>query len=230
MALVKCKECGEDVSHKENNCPNCGATPLHKSSTYIWMIIILVILVIVASDLFFQALETTKTPYAGDSITSVRAGTQTSGERRAWHVSVSNDEMTGKLSAYAISVRVAPNSPMEFPYKNTEAWLGVGCDSSDEWAYFGFSIGPHISDTDTEHGYDVVQTRIRWDNTVEIVRFTQKWGDNALHFIDDRTAVAKIAGASSVMLELDWYGQRSAYFEIPLNGSAKAIADMRQNC
>ena len=227
MALVKCKECGEQVSNKAKNCPNCGAIPLNKYSIYTWIIIIFIIFVIY---LFFQASETAETSYDRSSTTLTRGGAQASNERRAWYSFTSKDEMTDKSSAYAVSVKVTSSSPMEFPYKNTQAWLGVGCNSSNEWAYFAFSIAPNINDTDTQDGYDVIQTRIRWDRTVEKVRLTQKWGDNALHFIDDQTAVTKIAGASSVMLELDWHGQRSVHFEIPLSGSAKAIADMRKNC
>jgi hypothetical protein len=30
MALIKCSECGKDVSDKATACPNCGAPPLER--------------------------------------------------------------------------------------------------------------------------------------------------------------------------------------------------------
>lgn len=70
---------------------------------------------------------------------------------------------------------------------------------------------------------------VKRDN-VQTTSFTQKWGDSFLHFRDYGPAVARVAEANSVMLELDWHGQRPVYFEISLNGSSKAIQDMRQKC
>ena len=148
----------------------------------------------------------------------------------SWRTQTSQDEMTGKSSAYAVSPRVRPKSPMEFPYSDTQAWLAVGCDNDSEWAYFGFTNAPNLNNTDTEDGYNVVRTRVRWNDTVQTTAFTQKWGDSFLHFRDYGAAIAKIAGSSSVMLELDWHGQRPVHFEVSLNGSSKAIQDMRSKC
>jgi hypothetical protein len=119
---------------------------------------------------------------------------------------------------------------MEFPYSGTQAWLAVGCDGDSEWAYFGFTEAPNLNNTDTQDGYNVVSTRVRWNDSVQTTSFTQKWGDSFLHFRDYRSAIAKVAGSSSVMLELDWHGQRPVHFEVPLKGSSKAIQDMRDQC
>lgn len=43
-----------------------------------------------------------------------------------WEIVTSKDETTGKKSCYAISPIVSPIKPMDSPYSNTKAWLGVG--------------------------------------------------------------------------------------------------------
>ena len=49
MALTKCKDCGNEVSKKAASCPNCGA-PLkkakRKTSTFTWLVLILIALVV----------------------------------------------------------------------------------------------------------------------------------------------------------------------------------------
>jgi hypothetical protein len=119
---------------------------------------------------------------------------------------------------------------MEFPYGDTKAWLGIGCDGKNEWSYVGFTTAPNLNNTDTQDGYSVVTTRMRWNDTVENTTFTQKWGDAALHFRDGKSAIVKIGGSNSALLELDWHGQRPVYFQFPLNGSSAAIASMREHC
>ena len=46
MALVKCKECGEQVSTKAKACPKCGAKPPRKTTRAAWMALFLVVLVV----------------------------------------------------------------------------------------------------------------------------------------------------------------------------------------
>lgn len=38
MALVKCKECGQEVSHKAGACPKCGAPIKKKTSLFTWIV------------------------------------------------------------------------------------------------------------------------------------------------------------------------------------------------
>lgn len=38
MALVKCKECGGQVSTEAKACPSCGAKPPKRTSTFTWII------------------------------------------------------------------------------------------------------------------------------------------------------------------------------------------------
>lgn len=46
MAVVKCKECGNQVSTKAKACPTCGAKPPKKTSFVTWGILAIVVLVV----------------------------------------------------------------------------------------------------------------------------------------------------------------------------------------
>jgi len=45
MAMVKCKECGSQVSSKAKSCPNCGAKPPKKTSIVTWFVLVLIVFV-----------------------------------------------------------------------------------------------------------------------------------------------------------------------------------------
>jgi len=46
MALVKCKECGAEISKKAEACPKCGAKPAKKTSAGTWLALIIIGLVV----------------------------------------------------------------------------------------------------------------------------------------------------------------------------------------
>lgn len=230
MALKKCKECGEQISTKAEACPKCGAKAPKKTSAFTWFVLVLIVLGVYAAN-------TSHTPSRSQSSSSG----STSGSSKpnpvavktpepTWDNTRSKDEMTGKRSSYAASPTVSSKAPMAFPYQSTKAWLGVGCDKGNEWAYIGFSTAPNLNDTETEDGYNVIKTRFKWNDSVETVTLTQKWGAEFIHFQDDRSAISHIASASIAVLELDWHGQRTVHFEFPLRGSSAALSKMRSEC
>ena len=149
---------------------------------------------------------------------------------KTWTNSSSKDEMTGKRSAYTISILVKSKKPMSLPYAGVKAWIGVGCDKNSEWAYIGFTESPNLVDTEIEDGYNVIETRFKWDKTVRTVKFVQEWGSKSMHFVNDKEAISKIISSKNATIELNWYGQGSVYFEFPLKGSSIAIQKMRKEC
>ena len=150
--------------------------------------------------------------------------------RPSWSTSTSKDKMTGKFSAYASSPTVYPSEKMGFPYHDVNSWMGVGCNGNSTWAYFGFSVSPNLSGDETRDGYNVIRTRVRWDKSVRYALLTQDWGSKFLHFREDDGAIGHIASSNKALLELQWHGQQKSYFEYPLNGSSKAIAEIRAKC
>lgn len=49
MALVKCKECGAQVSSEAKACPQCGAAPPKRTSTLTWLVLGFIVLVVIGS-------------------------------------------------------------------------------------------------------------------------------------------------------------------------------------
>lgn len=47
MALVKCRECGNQVSTKAKGCPKCGALPPKKMSVLTWFVVVMIVLIVV---------------------------------------------------------------------------------------------------------------------------------------------------------------------------------------
>lgn len=147
-----------------------------------------------------------------------------------WDTSLSKDEMTGERSAYASSPITGPTERMAFPYSDTKAWLGVGCNFLYEWVYVGFTTAPNLNKTDTKDGYNLIRTRIKWDDKVEYITLTQDWGSKFIHFSDDRSIISNIAKSNSVLLELNWHGEGKTYFKFSLSGSSAALKKIRSEC
>lgn len=233
MALVKCKECGAKVSNKAKSCPSCGAAVPKSTSAFTWLVLVLIVVGV------YSAMQAPPPSTSDTSTSSTTAERTTNSQNQtstappaapAWRSFTTTDDLTGEESAFATSPRVAATRRMSFPYSGVRGWLGVGCDVSSEWAYASFTEAPNLTNTDTQSGYDVINTRIRFDETVEDITLTQSWGATGLHFADDQAVITKFAESSSVLLELSWYGEDQAIFEFPLNGSTAAISQMRERC
>jgi len=232
MALVKCKECGEEVSTKAKACTKCGAKAPKKTSLFTWLMLILIILV---------AYTTSQPPTSsgGNKVTMSKpssASAKSEKVKRAappkpsWSSSSSKDEMTGKLSAYASSPIAKPSKAMSFPYSSVNSWIGIGCDGESKWTYIGFDGAPNLADTQTEDGYNLIKTRIKWDDKVEDVTLTQRWGAKFLHFRKGSEIITKLTSSNSALLELQWHGEQPVYFKFTLNGSSKAMGEINKKC
>jgi hypothetical protein len=227
MALIKCRECGREVSSSAKSCPQCGAKLPKKTSFVTWAVLIFFV---------FVGYAVIRAPSMKAPAESASSGPPRSGESPApvlkpqWETSTSVDKMTGKRQVFAASPRVLPVEKMEFPYSDTTAWLGVGCDGKSEWVYIGFSKAPNLTDTATESGYSRINTRIKWNESVQNVTLMQEWGAAFLHFQDERQAISKITTSNSALLELKWYGQNRPHFSFPLDGAAASVTEMRKKC
>ena len=234
MALIKCKECGHEISKSAKSCPNCGAK-IVRTSGFTKVVAFFMVLGLIGymSGLANQT-KTTKATNSTASSTGSDSSTEPTKIKEppkpSWQTFTSKDEMTGEFQAFAGSPRAKATPRMTFPYSDVESWVGVGCDKKSTWAYIGFSKSPNLSETKTENGYNIVTTRIKWDDAVSNISLNQDWGSKFLHFTDDQDAILKIQSSNKLKLELKWHGQQSVYFEYTLNGSSKAIAETSSKC
>lgn len=149
-----------------------------------------------------------------------------------WGIQTSKDEMTGEASVYVSSANVAATRALEFPYHGLKSWIGAGCKTGGKgfWVYIGFNIAPNLNDTETEDGYNAISTRIKWDDDIKFMNFTQDWGAKFIHFRDDATAIEKIKKSKNVLFELNWHGQGRVYFKYSLDGAARVIKQAEKSC
>lgn len=234
MALVKCKECGEQISNKAKTCPKCGAAQPKKTSAFTWIVALFFAAIIFAAmqgnDTTSPSRSTSESPRAGNQASAPSTSTSAERPEPTWRTTVSRDEMTGEQKSFAMSPTVPSTRLMDFPYRGTTGTLAVGCDRSSEWVYFNFSKAPNLNRTQTRDGFNEIRTRIRWDESIEDVTLIQRWGATSLHFRNAQDAIQKIAASNSVMLQLNWHGQDQVHFEIPLRGSSAALGEIRSQC
>lgn len=142
-----------------------------------------------------------------------------------WRGWAETDEMTGKKTHYATSPRTGATKKMAFPYSDTMSWVGVGCDEAGkQWAFVGFTQEPNINDGKTEGGYDLIDTRVKWDNAIVNSYFTQDWGSKFIHWRAKAETIRRIKAGNSMLLELNWHGNGKTYFRYSLAGATKALA------
>jgi hypothetical protein len=225
MALVKCKECDEQVSTSAKACPKCGAKPPKKTSTITWIVGIVVAFGIYGA-IRAPSAKTASEPASSTALASVVEAPV----KPQWAVTSSVDKMTGKRKVYVTSPIVASTEAMDRPYEDVKAWMAVGCDGKDEWVYVGFSTSPNLTDSETKDGYNQIHTRIKWDNKLQDVALTQEWGAAFLHFDNKLQTISKITTSNAALLELHWYGQNHPYFNFPMDGAAASVTAMRKQC
>ena len=153
-----------------------------------------------------------------------------------WETSVSKDEMEGTEMWFATSPSVSPTQEMDFPYHNIKAWIGIGFDGEDEWVYVGFNespnVGfnesPNITDTSLQDGYELIETRTKWDDEIKDITLSHDWGSKFIHFRDADAVINNIINSDTVLLELKWFGEGEVYFRFPLKSAASAIVEARE--
>ncbi len=174
--------------------------------------------------------EPTNTPEPTSTPKPTNTPEPTSTQRSLWSISSSIDEMTEETSYFAISENIFSTKPMDFPYEDVEAWIGVGCSGPSEWAFIGFSSAPNLENTEIEDGYNRINTRVKWDDLIEQITLYQDWGDKFLTAPFDKNIIENLASHDTLLLELEWYGQGNVYFRFPLTGAKDSIESIRANC
>lgn len=228
MALVKCEECKAEIARSAKTCPQCGAKNGPKEYS-IGTLIVLLVVIGVTYNILSEGTSPERGQAKSTSSSSTKA-TATPAPTPTWRTSSSIDEMTEKSSHYASSPSVRPDSKMQFPYHDVRSWIGVGCSGGRTWAYFGFDEAPNLTNDETKSGYNLINARIKWDQNITSVELHQEWGDRFLTFANSASAIANLAGANNVKLELSWYGQERPVFTYSLKGSSKAIAEIKSKC
>jgi predicted nucleic acid-binding Zn-ribbon protein len=151
-----------------------------------------------------------------------------------WEVFVDKDVMTGDETWIAASPEASTMEGLNFSnfitLAGVRARLCVGYDGEKEWVFVTFSIGPYPNEYEYGSEYDIINTRIKWDNKVETIQLHRDWKRqlNILKFPDDKDYVSKIIESKTMVLELDWFMVGFVHFKFPLEGAAEAIEEIHK--
>lgn len=146
-----------------------------------------------------------------------------------WRGWSETDEMSGEEVFYTNSPSVKATKDMSFPYHDVVSWLGTGCNSKGEqWAYIGFSEEPNLNTADIQSGYNLVRTRIKWDDEITHTTLSQEWGGKFLRWTDDARVIDKMKVGNTVLLELNWHSNGRIYFRYSLAGATEAMAPCQE--
>ena len=145
----------------------------------------------------------------------------------SWSFHSDTDKMSGKTQAYAGSSNVLGDN-FRGTYRGTASSVNVGFEGRTEWAYLYFTSSPNLTNDDTKSGYNSVRVHIKFDNEAPAYYYmTQEWGSKFLHFNNDKI-IQKIKAHSTMLVELQWYGSGSVYFEYDLTGSSYAMSEAKK--
>lgn len=224
MALIKCRECGKEISEKADRCPHCGAKPsnghIPGGKT------MLVIGGIVAIYWYSNKDNITSPPPPRKSAPIEKIEKPVT----SWTSFTRKDEMTGEVSYVASSQASSSTTPMTAPYSDIKAWLGFVCLKKDKAVYLSFSDSPNLTSRSVKNGYSWVFSRIKWDDVLEDVDFRHEFGSNTLYFEKPDEALEKLKTSKTALIELSWYRQGRVHFSFSLEDSAKQINEASKNC
>lgn len=147
-----------------------------------------------------------------------------------WTSFDSEDRMDGSVTYYSQSFVTRPIERLDFPYEDTYSRIIVGCDEYRSWVDFYFNNSPNLRNTSTENGYDEFSTRVKIDDDLERITLTQQWGSNFLSVKNDNQLIKDIKSGKTLLIELDWVGNGTVYFEYNLIGSSESINETLRNC
>ena len=219
MAVTKCKFCGQVNNTDSGVCSTCAST-FRKRRTCLGCAVLVVI-----SLLILIFIERSLGKSAGSAVDNPQT------RKSQWNHSFVIDEMSGKKLGQATSSVVGPAKPMDFPYHNTKARLGVRFSSAGvvDRVFIEFNISPNLLGGDVGDGYHDYIIRFKWDNEIEEVTLRQDWGSKFLYFIDYSSTIDRIKSSSQVRIELQWHGNDNVYFDIPMNGAKYAMREARRS-
>ena len=234
LSLVKCKECGTEISKKAAACPKCGA----KRTTRLTKLVILAILIIFGYSYVLNSPSSQQISQTQKASNNTTIETTKEDKKPVvkpnWTQHEQSDKMTGDKSYFTYSKAVGPDKKLTYPFGDMDVQIWFGCNKNSEWTYLKFKDGPSIDDSkaDFNDGSITFSTRIKWDTDLILEGFSYKMNGDTFFFDNSSDVIGKLIKHNNVLIEIpfsDLVGG-TRYFEIPLTGSSSAIETTRSKC
>lgn len=229
MSLIKCKECGVEVSSKAPTCPKCGA-PVAKKPMGCGRLIVVIFLLLVIISIFssiFSSKSTTPPLPSSIYVKPTQSNTQTklAGqpvpapkiEGSQWSYSQSNDEMS-KGSTNSAQVESLNTVEFEFPYSGIQhAYLALRSHPRfGKDIIFKIEKGQILCPS-----YSGCSVLVRFDDGAAVTYSAQPPADNSTEtiFIGNYSKfVGNMLKAKMVRISANIYQQGNPVFEFDVSG------------
>jgi zinc-ribbon domain len=224
MALIKCKECGTEVSSKAETCPKCGARVAAKPmgcGTLIGVIFLGGIIISAFSSIFSSGTESdTSSPPTSPSSTSIAQTAPTPEPKlpgSQWSYHQSNDAM-GKGAIYQAQVSSSNTVDFDFPYSGAQhASLTLRIHPRyGKDIIFSIEKGQFLC-----HSYEDCTVLVRFDDEQAVNYTAVGAADNSTETIFIRNYgrfVEKMLKAKRVRIATNIYQQGAPVFEFGVSG------------
>jgi hypothetical protein len=219
MALIKCKECGAEVSSKAETCPKCGARVAAKPmgcGTLVGVVLLGGIIISVFSSIFSSSTTTTDTASSLQTSTAAETVSEPSLPSSQWTYYQTDDDM-GKGVVYTAHVSSTNTVEFSFPYSG-EQHATIFLRTHPRWGknlYFRIEKGQLLCNS-----YDGCNVLVRFDdgaamnfsaigpedNSTEVL-FIQNYG----RFVE------KMLKAKRIRIAVDVYQEGAPTFEFDVS-------------
>ena len=171
------------------------------------------------------------------SIVAAAALTTTSAVagKKSWNYSNNIDEMTEKETHYAMGIKVPATKAMRFPYRDSNSYIGYGCDNTgSEWVFINFNKLPsHQNSTSSTKTHKWYETQIKVNGVIKDIVYTKE--RNGQEFIHISSGVrdefiTDLLSAKDMLIKYELYNSGDTYFRYDLTGSTAAITKARTAC
>ena len=230
MALIKCKECGKEVSSKAESCPKCGAKVATKTGCGTIIGVIFLAFVIFSIFANISGHDTPTTPSASNSAPVASTTTDNDitpsvpeppiPEGQQWIYSQDEDKMSSGITYHA-SVLSSNTVNFDFPYSGEQhARLTLRIDPR-----YGKDVIFHIEKGQILcHSYEDCNVLVRFDDGKAITFTAGGAADNSTETIFIRNYgkfVDKLQKAKLVRISTNIYQEGAPVFEFDISGFDK---------
>lgn len=151
-------------------------------------------------------------------------------EKSLWTVTEKKDEFEGTINRFLISSKSFPNKSLDFPYENTNAVIGVGCQpKSYFWIYINFNevnlVGGEFIDDKSEK-YNL---RAKHNDQMVSISLEQQFGSKTL-FVSEKYKnqfLEWLEKEEEIMVEFEHYGDGARYYKFKTTGFKTTF---KKNC
>lgn len=229
MALIKCKECGAEVSSKAETCPKCGARVAAKPmgcGTLMGVAFLGVIIILIFSSIFSLP-ETASTPSGNASGATASVETQ-SLPGSQWSYYQNSDDM-GKGTVYTAHVSSTNTVNFDFPYSG-EQHATLSLRTHPRWGkdlFFRIEKGQLLCNS-----YDGCNVLIRFDDGAALTFSAIGPDDNSSEvlFIQNYGRfVEKMLKAKRVRIAVNVYQEGAPTFEFDVSDFDQAKYKPKRN-